>query len=348
MLDRRRRTTAPARAACPRSRTAPSPPRAPSPTPSRGPSRCARRPCRVPRSGGAGGSDDGLGGLLVLLGSSSPKRSSWIQSARPETPTPRRRTPPEVSRSVSRPRARRAIVGPLSVGEGRVVERLRVVKSCSRTLIVTVRPERPLLRSRSATLAGLAGEQPLHQLAVGQVGVVGALDADRLGLPLRDDRRGRRRRGPARTGRRRAPCPISRTSSSRLTRSSSATVWMPARRSRSAVAGPTPGMTVTCIGRSRSCSVPGATTTRPSGLSRSLATLAMNLELPMPTDAVSPPVASVHAGPQVLGERRDGRYLEVGEAGALEVDEGLVERQRLDQRGDLARGAPSPPALVDR
>ena len=67
---------------------------------------------------------------------------------------------------------------------------------------------------------------------------------------------------------------------------------MPTRRSRSAVAGPTPGMTVTCIGRSSSCSVPGGTTTSPSGLSRSLATLAMNFELPIPTEAVSPPVAS--------------------------------------------------------
>ncbi len=39
----------------------------------------------------------------------------------------------------------------LSVGDGSVEERLRVVKSCSRTLIVTVRPDRPALRSRSAT-----------------------------------------------------------------------------------------------------------------------------------------------------------------------------------------------------
>ncbi len=39
--------------------------------------------------------------------------------------------------------------------------------------------------------------------------------------------------------------------------------------------------------------MPGATTVRPSGFSSSLATLAMNFELPMPTDAVSPPVTSV-------------------------------------------------------
>ena len=78
---------------------------------------------------------------------------------------------------------------------------------------------------------------------------------------------------------------------------------MPTRRSRSAVAGPTPGITVTCIGRSRSRSVPGATTTRPSGLSRSLATLAMNFDVPMPTEAVSPPVASATPAAQLLRER---------------------------------------------
>ena len=70
-------------------------------------------------------------------------------------------------------------------------------------------------------------------------------------------------------------------------------MWMPARRRRSVVAGPTPGMTETCIGRSRSISVPGGTTTSPSGLSRSLATFAMNFDVPTPTDAVSPPVTSV-------------------------------------------------------
>ena len=39
-----------------------------------------------------------------------------------------------------------------SVGEPRVVDRLMVVKSWSRTLMVTVRPASPLARNRSATL----------------------------------------------------------------------------------------------------------------------------------------------------------------------------------------------------
>ena len=38
--------------------------------------------------------------------------------------------------------------------------------------------------------------------------------------------------------------------------------------------------------------MPGGTTTSPSGLSSSLATLAMNFEVPTPTDAVRPPVTS--------------------------------------------------------
>ena len=76
------------------------------------------------------------------------------------------------------------MVVPLSVGLGSVEERLRVVKSCIRTLIVTVRPEQPVLAQPGADLHGLPGQQALHEAAVGQVGVVGALAADRLGLAV--------------------------------------------------------------------------------------------------------------------------------------------------------------------
>ena len=94
--------------------------------------------------------------------------------------------------------------------------------------------------------------------------------------------------------------------------------------------------------------MPGATTTSPSGLSRSLATLAMNLDVPTPTDAVSPPVASATRAPQLLGEGGHGRHLEVGEAGAGEVDERLVERERLDQRRDARAAAPITASLASR
>ena len=114
-------------------------------------------------------------------------------------------------------------------------------------------------------------------------------------------------------------------------------MWMPARRSRSVVAGPTPGMTDTCIGRSRSVSVPGGTTTRPSGLSRSLATLAMNFEVPIADRRGQPTGGLGDLLTQPLGERRDRGDLEVGQACGGQVDEGLVERQRLHQRGGLAQ-----------
>ena len=131
---------------------------------------------------------DGLlvvGGLVVV----SPKRSSWIQSASPETPDAEQsHATGEVElaeQAASEPGDRRRR---RPSARARVVERERVVKSCSRTLRVIVRPERPLLRRRSATFSGLPAHQTLHQAAVGEVGVVGALDADGLGLPLRHDR----------------------------------------------------------------------------------------------------------------------------------------------------------------
>ena len=121
-------------------------------------------------------------------------------------------------------------------------------------------------------------------------------------------------------------------------------MWIPARRSRSAVAGPTPGMTVTCIGRSSSCSHPGATTTSPSGLSRSLATLAMNFDVPIPTEAVSPPVTSRTRCRSCSPTRAPSRPR--GRAGQRrEVDEGLVERERLDQ-GETSRSAAITARLV--
>ncbi len=108
-------------------------------------------------------------------------------------------------------------------------------------------------------------------------------------------------------------------------------VCTPDRRSRSAVAGPTPGMTVTLIGRRRSCSVPGGTTTSPSGLSRSLATLAMNFEVPMPTLAVRPPDTSCTRWRSSSANAVTRRDVVRGQVAGGEVDERLVQRERLDQ-----------------
>ena len=135
---------------------------------------------------------DGASASRSPSGSSSssvlPNRSSWIQSASPETPTPSRRTPPVVSRSWSRPTRqpgdRRRGVGGGAEGGG-AVEGGEVVQphlDRDRAAGEPAGPE-PL-----GDAARLAGQQGRHQLAVGEVGVVGALDADRLGLALRHDR----------------------------------------------------------------------------------------------------------------------------------------------------------------
>ena len=84
----------------------------------------------------------------------------------------------------------------------------------------------------------------------------------------------------------------------------------------------------------------------PSGLSSSLATLARNFDDAMPTVAVSPPVTSCTRRAELLADLGHRGDVEVGQAGGGEVDEGLVERQRLDQRGELAQHLHDPLARV--
>ena len=107
----------------------------------------------------------------------------------------------------------------------------------------------------------------------------------------------------------------------------------PIRRSRSAVAGPTPGIDGDRHRVEQRPFVTGwPTTTSPSGLSRSLAILATSFEVAMPTDPVRPPVTS-----WIRSLSRSATAVTVGdgvagELGGGEVDERLVERQRLDER----------------
>ena len=65
-------------------------------------------------------------------------------------------------------------------------------------------------------------------------------------------------------------------------------VWKPSDSSRSALLGPTPQMRLNGRGARVSASLPGGITVRPSGFSRSLASLARNLFGATPTLAVSP------------------------------------------------------------
>ena len=121
---------------------------------------------RGPRTG-AGDRLDGVVGQRLVpvrrvprLVVDSANRSSWIQSASPETPTPSSRTPPEVSTSLSSVLASRATTRVSSVGAGSVEERVWVVKSWSRIFTVTVRPDIRALRSRSATWLACRSTSP--------------------------------------------------------------------------------------------------------------------------------------------------------------------------------------------
>ncbi len=89
--------------------------------------------------------------------------------------------------------------------------------------------------------------------------------------------------------------PSSRSNSSSPACTVSPTVVMPALRSTSAVAGPTPGSVRTGMGASSSRSVPGSISTRPSGLACSEAILASILEPARPTEPVTPVASRIRA-----------------------------------------------------
>ena len=93
--------------------------------------------------------------------------------------------------------------------------------------------------------------------------------------------------------------------------------------------------------------MPGATTTSPSGLSRSLATLATNFELATPTDAVSPPVTSCtrsrrsSANAVTVATSRSGRSARARSTKASSSESGSTS-------GEQERSSPITAALVER
>ena len=148
--------------------------------------------------------------------------------------------------------------------------------------------------------------------------------------PARPPRAGRRAPAPSAYSARPCALPSSRTSSSSPASAISATVVIPARRRWSPVAGPTPGSVRTDIGASSSRSVPGSISTSPSGLACSEAIFASILDPASPTDPVEP-----GDGPDVRAQLLPGRprrRLVAGRAPGLQVDERLVQAQRLHQR----------------
>ncbi len=252
-------------------------------------------------------------------------------------PRPRRRTPPEVSSSPSSVRATRAIwrgvVGGLGQG-GRPAQRGEVVQP---HLDRDRASGQPRLAQPLGDLGRLAVEQRDEQPRVDVVGVVGVLDADRLGLALGLDGAVVLGAGEGveagAVGPAEQPHQLVLGQPLELLDGVHADPSQPLGGGRAdagddgdlhrAAAGPAP--------------CPGATTTRPSGLSRSLAILAISLEEPMPTEPVSAAGDLVHPLLEVAGQGADRGDAAVGQVGGLEVDERLVEGQRLDQRADLAQ-----------
>ena len=127
------------------------------------------------------------------------------------------------------------------------------------------------------------------------------------------------------------PTAARRTSGSAVRTSTSRS--MPRARSRFAVTGPTPhsASTGSCC---RNDSIrSGATTVRPSGLRQPEAIFARNLLGATPADAVRPVVSRIAAFSRL--RHVDAERLAPGVLGHVEVR--LVERERLDQRRDLAK-----------
>src|SRR2546430_1803947 len=98
---------------------------------------------------------------------------------------------------------------------------------------------------------------------------------------------GDRSRPCAYRGRTAPPPPSACTSRCVSYAASSPTARTPIARRRSSVFGPRPGITPIGSGARKSASVPGGTSTRPSGLRVPLATLATSFEVAAPTVAVS-------------------------------------------------------------
>src|SRR3954447_13882850 len=226
-----------------------------------------------------------------------------------------------------------------SVGWGRVCDRVRVVKSYRRSLRVTVRPENADARNRWPTRAAIESiSRPSTARSVRSRSNVSSCDTDftpRSGTTCRSSSARASAYSPAPWA---FPDNATRSVSDLAARS--ATVLTPTWCRRSAVAGPTPPRRVTGNGWRTPSSVPGATTTRPSGFCRSEPILAISLDVPMPTDPARPRAAAGRRGDPVLELPAEFRHTRDGQVVSLaggQVDVGLVQGRRLDQGRQLAQ-----------
>ncbi len=229
----------------------------------------------------------------------SSSRLNWraVPSLSPLTLTPIRRTPGDGSTAASNCFASRMMSGVESVASGRVVERVMVWKSLKRTLRVMVRPASPCRRSRLPTASA---RRTTSRCRVSWVWwswtKVSSWPTDlrgragstaRSSMPLASAWRWR----PAAE-------PSAEVTSSTGMSASSAMVDTPSRLRRVSVAGPTPHSADTGNGQRKSITSSAATTFTPRpgrgpstdtcGLAVSDASLATNLDGPIPTEQVMP------------------------------------------------------------
>ncbi len=109
-------------------------------------------------------------------------------------------------------------------------------------------------------------------------------------------------------------------------------VAMPASARRALATGPTPHISSTGRSWRKASSVAGSTTTSPSGLATCEAILARCLVRATPTEMGRP--SSSRTRRRIVARDRLGRAEQVRAAG--DVGEGLVDRDALDQRGEVA------------
>ncbi len=185
-------------------------------------------------------------------------------------------------------------------------------------------------------LARLAGQQGRHQLPVGEIGVVGALDADRLGLPLGHH-------GPVVLGPRE---PVQAVPLGGAEQADELVLADGLEVGHGVDAG-----AAKALGRRRADARDDRDVHRPQqvrlatgrdddqavGLVEVAGHLGDELRRPDPDRRGQPSGHLGHLAPQPLGHRRDRRELEVGQPGRGEVHERLVQRQRLDQRRGRAQ-----------
>ena len=171
---RRPGRSAPARGRSRRSRSAPSPGPRPSPRPSPGP--CSACTTSMPGCPGRarGRRRGGLGrparrsGSSVLVVGEQVLLDPVGQPGDADAEQPHAAGGVELGRAGSGPAGRRRAAS--SVGAGSVVDRVCVVKSCSRILTRHRAARQPCLAQPLGDLAGLPVEQPLQQPPVDEVG----------------------------------------------------------------------------------------------------------------------------------------------------------------------------------